>query len=281
MKERPVWEDYESLLPDTHRLIRHVEEQTGRTVEIQPEPAIRGRGRAIYVVTDPDPDRHLILYDPAERRFLDHLVAHECGHILRFAEAEPGARVVPIMTTECRTRAIDQLGPELTDLVRRGYPRGVLADVVPIWLSGTVAQLSDTPSDIWIERFIANDYPGLRKVQEASLMRQARELHLVAGKAVERVTPRSVWIASNAMNYALVKAVARLFHRTELMTPYTFSPSRTLGESLFAMVEAEPDDGLAGDRWLSERWAEELGLRDWLEWRRLEELPAGFRHAWE
>jgi len=261
--------------------LRDVEEQTGRTVEILPEPAIRGRGRAIYVVTDPDPSRHLILYDPEQRKYLDHLVAHECGHIIRFATAAPEDRVVPVMTTERRTQAIAQLLPELTALSRKGYPAEVLAAVVPIWLSGTVAQLSDTPSDIRIEQWIDNEYRGLREVQRTSLLEQAHELHLVASRAVGKVTPESIWVASNAMNYALVKTIARLLGRNDLMTPYTFSRARPLGESLFGMVEAEPDDGLVGDRWLSEQWADALGFRDWSEWRRLDELPPGYGHAWE
>jgi hypothetical protein len=281
MNERKVWRDEERLLPDTYGLIRDVQEQTGRVVEILPEPAIRGRGRAIYVVTDPDPERHLVLYDPRERRHLDHLVAHECGHILRFAEAAPADRVVPVMTSERRDQAISQLLPELSALSRAGYPAQVLADVIPIWPSGTIAQLSDTPSDIRIEQWINCEYPGLRRIQQASLVGQAHELHLVAGRAVEQVTPRSIWNASNAMNYALVKAIAQLHYRNDLLTPYARSGARLMGESLFGMVDANIDEGLAADRWLSQRWAEDLGLQDWFEWRRLDQLPPGYRHAWE
>ena len=54
-----------ALLPETRRLLTSVELETGRQINIRPDQAIRGRGRAIYVVSDPNPrDRHLVLVDP-------------------------------------------------------------------------------------------------------------------------------------------------------------------------------------------------------------------------
>ena len=104
MKERDRTE-HPALLTATEALLSEVEQLTGRTVEIRSESAIRGRGRAIYVVTDPDPTRHLILYDPQHQSDLDHLVAHECGHIQRFALAAPSDRTVAVMTSERRAEA--------------------------------------------------------------------------------------------------------------------------------------------------------------------------------
>ena len=148
-----------ALLPETLRLLSKVELETGRQINIRPDEAIRGRGRAIYVVSDPNPDRHLILFDPAESRFLDHLVAHESGHILRFHRAEPQERVIPVLTGERRGRAVRQLLPDIQTLVKRGIPEEAIAEVYSIWLSGTIAQLSDTPADIRIERWIGETFP--------------------------------------------------------------------------------------------------------------------------
>ncbi len=280
MSERPRYEQ-PSLLPETRRLLRDVEERTRRPVEVRPDAAVRERGRAIYVVTDPDRSRHLVLYDPRHEPFVDHLVAHECGHIVRFADAKAEDQRVPVMSRERRAIAIRQLRPELTGLLRAGLPEGALHEVLPIWLSGTIAQISDTPSDIRIERWLWSEYPGLREAQRASLVDQVRTLHLVLRRPVEEVTPRSLWVASNAMNYALVSAVSEFLDRPDLLRPYQVSPSRRLGEELLAMVDATPDGGLATDRELSGRWAERLGFRHWPEWRALDALPAGFRHAWE
>lgn len=88
-------------------------------------------------------------------------------------------------------------------------------------------------------------------------------------------------MASNAMNYALVKAVAGLLHDTRLLAPYAEGRLRRLGEELFEMVDSRPDEGLDADRRLSELWATRLGFQEWFELRRLDEVPRGFRHAWE
>ncbi len=270
-----------ALLPETRRLLSKVEQETGRQINIRPEQAIRGRGRAIYVVSDPNPDQHLVLFDPAESRFLDHLVAHESGHILRFHRAEPQERVVPVLTGERRSRALRQLLPDIQTLVKRGIPEAAIAEVYSIWLSGTIAQLSDTPADIRIERWIWRDFPDLRQAQEASLRHQVKTLQLVASPAVQTVTPKSVWRASNAMNYALVRAISELFSDKTLLRPYAGSWAMSAGDELYRMVDESPDLGLADDRRLSNLWAERLGFRGWYEWRRLDELPKGFRHAWE
>lgn len=281
MTERPEREHQRRLLPETQRLLRSIEERTGRPVVIRAEPAIRERGRAIYVVSDPNPDRHLVLFDPQHTRFLDHLVAHEAGHIRRFAEADAGARVIPATTQETRLAASRQLAPELLRLLAAGLPPRALQEVLPIWLSGTVAQLSDTPSDINIERLIHVELPTLRRVQEASLLDQVRTLRMVASPAVRAVTPESVWVASNAMNYTLVRTVASMLSRPDLLRPYKNTRAERLGYRLLDIFAAELDGSFASERRVTDRWAAELGFSRWFEWRSLDALPPGFRHAWE
>lgn len=241
MTERPQQHEHQRrLLPETQRVLHSIEERTGRPVAIRAEPAIRERGRAIYVVSDPNPDRHL-----------DHLVAHEAGHILRFAEADASARVVPATTQETRLAASRQLAPELSRLLAAGLSPRALQEVLPIWLSGTVAQLSDTPSDINIERWIHAELPTLRRVQEASLLDQVRTLHLVASPAVRAVTP------------------------------YRATKAERLGRRLLDIFAVEVDGTFAGERRATDRWAAELGFSRWFEWRSLDALPPGYRHAWE
>jgi hypothetical protein len=280
MSERAAFEPG-LLLPATLRLVQFVEEETGRPLDIRTDSAIRGRGRAIYVVSDPDPDRHLVLVDPAESKYLDHLIAHEAGHILRFHSAKAGERVVPVLGGEGWSRALRQLLPEIQELVRRGLPETAIGEVYSVWLTGTVAQLSDTPADIRIERWIWNEFPALRDVQSESLKRQIATLHQVASERVRAVTPTSIWRASNAMNYALIRAVSELLHDRRLLGPYAGTWAERVGDELFAQAWHSPDLGLVDDQRLSTEWAERLGFSDWFEWKKLDSLPANFRHAWE
>jgi hypothetical protein len=281
MKERHDREPAR-LLPDTQELLREIHDLTGLPVDVQCQPALRGKARAVYIACDPTAERHRILYDPKYERFLDHLVAHECGHIVRVAAASPSDRALPVMTSAQRYEASLQLLPGIEDLLERGIIQPEYLDtLLPLWLSGTVYQLHNTPADIHIERWLHREFPGLRKIQAASLMSQAREAHQVLGPEIELCTPRLVWDASNAMNYALMKSAMDLFGPEEFVRPYEGTKAEAVGTELLAMVDSTPDTGLVGDRQLSERFAERLGLKGWLTWRRIDDLPAEHWHIWE
>ncbi len=92
-----------------------------------------------------------------------------------------------------------------------------------------------------------------------------RELQLVLTPAVESVTPPSVWRASNAMNYAFVKSLAQLLDRPELTRPYRHTEIRRLGEDLLRIADPAHDEGLSGDRRVTDAWASLLGFSDWYQ----------------
>lgn len=260
------------LLPETRRLLADTERLTGRPVEIRPDPAVASRGRAIYVVSDPDRTRDLVLFDPDHTRFLDHLVAHECGHIRHFSEAQADERTVPVLTEERRVAATRRLLPDIADLLGRGIPERALPGMLSLWISGTVSQLSDTPADIEIEHHVWEKYPGLHAAQRTSLVDQVRALHQVADSRLLMITPPGLWMASNAMNYTLVKSVSELLKEPWMMRPYRNTQVEVIGDELLAAATPTAD-GLAGFRRVTDAWADRLGLTGWYEWRRLDDLP--------
>ena len=218
MKEHEPF-DHEGLHTEVGALLRQIEEETGRPVEIRPDNRIRDRARAVYAATDPDRSRHLILYDPNLETHLNHLVAHEGGHIRRLAAADPAEKTVATLTITRRARAIRRLLPELHALAEQGIPPEALKELTSIWLSGTISQLTDTPSDIRIERWIHDELPGICKEQEASLEDQLLTAALGLRPVVVAFTPRSVWQASTAMNYALAKSCAETLGRRDFVRP--------------------------------------------------------------
>lgn len=282
MAERPK-PITDRLMPETKALLQNIENQTGHQVEVRLDHAIRERGRAIYVVTDPNSEHHLVLVDPFYEQYLDHLVAHEAGHIIRFAESEPDSRLVPVFTGESVMAWTRQLLPEITSLVAKGLPAHAVGEVMPIWISGMVAQLSDTPSDINIECWIHDELPALRHIQEASLLNQIQTLHLVMLPSVAAVTPKSVFLASNAINYTLVHEVAAMLRRPDLLRPYRNTKAEEIGDLLLGLVSSGSSSkpSLASEREVSQLWAGQLGFSSWFEWRSLDSLPQNYRHAWE
>ena len=282
MKEQGPHEAPPSLHPDTQHLLDEIRIHTGLPVDIHPQPALRGQARAVYVVGDPAAERHRVFYDPKYKRYLDHLIAHECGHIVRLSAASQSERVIPVVTNTQRHEAAIQLLPDVSRLLNRGLlDEDDLGVVLPLWLHGTISQLHNTPPDIHIERWLYREFPDSRERQFASIASQARDFHQAMQPKVEVVTPKVIWRASNAMNYALLKACGNLFHRPDLTRPYRDTTPGRVGEKLLSLLDAAPDTGHAGDRQLSDLWSEHLGLRGWLEWRRLDDLPAEHWHMWE
>ncbi len=53
--------------------------------------------------------------------------------------------------------------------------------------------------------------------------------------------------------------------------------ARTVGDN----IAADGSDGFVGERRIADRWATELGLSHWFEWRSIDALPPGYRHTSE
>jgi len=90
--------EYNSLLPSTAKLVNITERVTKRPIVIESAPALGARAKFIFGSGRRTPDR--LRYDPRYKQHLDHLVAHEVGHALLFAEAPPKNRVLPVVNDE-------------------------------------------------------------------------------------------------------------------------------------------------------------------------------------
>jgi hypothetical protein len=132
-----------------------------------------------------------------------------------------------------------------------------------------------------IERWISDELPGLRNEQEASLEDQLRNAAFGLRPVVVAFTPQAVWRASTAMNYALAKSCAETLGRRDFVRPFRGTSVAKLGSELLELFDRCTADGLAADRNVSEAWASRLGIREWFEWRRVDELPAEFQRIWE
>jgi hypothetical protein len=175
-----------------------------------------------------------------------------------------------------------RLSRELADLIDAGMPVQAIEQVLPLWINGTLAQLQNVPADIHIERWLHREFPNLRSAQRVSIMDQATELIAALRPEVQRATPRQVWIAGNAMNYAFLSTMADLLHRPQLIRDFDRrSEVARVGRELVDILDARPDTGLVGDRASTDVWAERLGLETWYEWRRVDELPATVSRMWD
>lgn len=174
---------------------------------------------------------------------------------------------MPALTTEARRRCAEQIAPELLAGLRRGIPEELLPQLFQVWFQGVCTQLANFPADLRIEAWIAEQFPGLRRVQRRSLLEEvARALPSFLPEVVA-FTPPSVYRPTMAMNAAQAWQVAELYGMPELMGPFDRHGFGEAGRHLARLVLAAEDRGHASDMAAVNRWAELLGLEGWFDWR--------------
>ena len=219
---------------------------------------------------------HVLFYRGGDDPLLNHVIANECGHLIRLFAAPPGRRRVAVANE--RTRSIYR-GEIREDIQRLSLIHGVgaLGGFLPLWYESVVFQLTRMPPDIGIERWIHRGYPGLRAIQRMALMEQQAKAASVLSREIRRMTPRKVYDVSQAMNYAFFRLMEPLTG-VNLTAPYERSLCVLQGGELAAQADRNARDDHEGDVELTRQWAESLALSGWIEWRRLDEVEAGTLH---
>jgi Flp pilus assembly protein TadD len=259
------------LLPVTQQLLDDSAEQTGIGFEFLERPDLVSR--ATVQIARGGMDRHRILYRSSESP-MDHMVAHEVGHIVRLWTVPEDQRQLPFSTLDTKMGAIHQLGEELTKLANEEkLPPEYLAKSFELIYPGMVRQAANIPIDIRIERWLYERYPELRRVQRESLLSQLKEGVEATAERIRRTTPHTVFYGSSVMNCAFTIAVGELYGETELWEPYRGSPYWSEGMRLVRMIDAADDDA-GGDVRLVDDWARALKVRDWYRWIKLVDAPA-------
>ena len=132
---------------------------------------------------------------------VNHLIAHECAHILRIYGVGPESRLIPFTNDELKLKALKDIEPEIQQLSQM-IPFERLGQIANMWYAGMIKQLTNYPSDIMIEKWIYDEYPDLRPCQSQYMKKQYGEAVQALSSQVERMTPRKILKASNGMNYA-------------------------------------------------------------------------------
>lgn len=215
---------------------------------------------------------HMLYFDPTHGDNAYHSIAHECVHILRLFEVEPGKRVVPVATSEMREKAyeiieaeIEETSIELTD--------EMIKKMQDFWYDSIIRQVSNYPVDIRIEQWLYKFYPELRPMQIKAIEMQAESAAGSLKDEVQDLTPPLIYEASHVMNYAYLKILANLFE-VDIDAPYQSSPFAEEGEKLAALSTQGEKNDHEGDVAMIQLWAEFLGLSDWFAWIDLENVPA-------
>lgn len=267
------------LLSETRAILAQAEDLTGTPIRLIADPSLGDLAQARLVLAREPGASHEIRFKltPKDAPSRDHLIAHECGHLLRLWFAPPEERFLGAVHAEERRTAARKIRPQLEQLERLGLPDAAIRQVFDLWHQGMVLQLANAPADLRIEDWLYRDHPALHASQRHSLGRML-ERYVLAQFDRRLVTAPPLIRGANAeLNAATALRYAGLFSDDSFIRHYPLyiinRAQRLLREALDG-----PDDGHQGDRRLTDHWAQRYGLRGWYRWV-LVDRAGGLRHA--
>ena len=267
MRER---ETHIDLLPDTRNLLNKVEDISRHHIRLIPDSSLELAPAKVRVARQPI-DAHEIRFHPEDPQSVDHLIAHECGHLFRTWSAPPQERYLAVVGSEERSAAQSKLQSHLEHLRQAGLSDTRIRQVLDTWHLGTVRQLTNAVADLRIEQWIYNEYPMLRESQRHSIQRILQDYVSILTDAHTRTTPPAVRKANSELNVAAAHQYARLFCDRSFLDRYSLLVAYR-GGRLLSQALGHPDPGHRGDCDLTDQWAKRYGLRDWYRWIALDQV---------
>jgi hypothetical protein len=216
---------------------------------------------------------HLVFYKTEHNDVINHLIAHECGHIIRIFSVSEDKRLAPKMDNDLKRRALTEIESDINKLSSL-IPFNQLAQIVNLWYNGTITQVTNQPPDIMIEKWIYENYPELRPYQTKSIKKQHDESIMGLTKRVADMTPHKIFIVSNVMNYCFFKLLGQYLN-SDYLKPYREFKYKEKSEEL-VKITLGYEDNFIGDVEMSNKWANFLNISNWFAWTDFENIPANY-----
>jgi hypothetical protein len=216
---------------------------------------------------------HLLFYKPGHGALINYVIANQCGHILRILDAPEEKRYFPVANKKTMMCYMMETEDEINRI------KAVMGDrikqMIVMWYQGVVFQLTKMPPDIQIDRWIYDTYHELRPIQLQSLKHQLQNAIQGLSEDLRKIVPFKVYNVSNIMNYAFFKALESHFH-LDFVRPYHRTIFLFEGSALARITEQEYRDGHEGDVAMINRWADKLEIKNWFEWKHINEMSADY-----
>jgi len=263
----------ETLLSETKEVLDTVEKATGLRLRLVPDEVDYHSSAALSAYLQSGNEEVRISYNPASSS-VNYAIAHSAVRILRYHAAPPEERFLLSSGGGNRARAYAQMEQELDEVPAN--LRAVSKLGFSAFFGGLLIQLASQPGDPWIDRFLYEEYPGLRDEIRLGMEEIFGKAHQCIGSYAKRLSPKTIFRASNAMNAAYAEASDELLGQERFLAPYRGSEFEELGRQLrrYNLI----DRGQRGDRETADAWAREFGIQGWYQWYRFgDEVSANCR----
>lgn len=217
-------------------------------------------------IAGPDEPEHRLWYKRGCEAHRDHLLVKTAKHILRVWNEPESSRL--IASYRHSETLPDEYSDELT--ARNPNLNDDELEVTAMQLYDRVfSLLTYVPTDLQVERVIADSFPHHRRKQIAWLRRAAeQDMAPYLGAWADFNVPRGVQIVLERMGLAYLSEAAVLSER-DPADEYTHHPEYPAARRLIEHLDHLERQGREGDVEAIGRWADDLGLRDWYSVERL------------
>lgn len=260
------------LIPTTKKILHQVEELTKKKfkfVEKNDLPCFAKVKLARNKI-----DHHIIFYKKSHDEIINHLIAHECGHIIRIFTAPELKRVVPFSNENHFKNAIVEMNEEMKK-ISLSIPKLQMDQIMKMWFNGLISQLTNAPPDLMIEKWIYDTYKELREYQFESIKRQWKEAMAGMNTEIKRITPSKIFNSSHIMNYAFYLIIGDYLNYN-FIQPYDSTPFGEKGKRLAELTQKNYQNNLEGDVEKINEWADFLNLSKWFGWTNFENVPKDY-----
>jgi len=213
---------------------------------------------------------HIIFVKKEYNEIVNHLVAHECGHVLRIFSVPEAKRLIAKTNDRIKLNALSGIEDEIQNL-SAVLPFERLTQIINLWYGGICRQVTNFPPDIRIEKWLYNDYPELRKYQLLSIRMQQQEALSGFSAEAQNISPPTFINLSNIMNYAFFRILG-LHFGTNLVKPFTNMKYLEKAKKLASLTEGSRADNHEGDIEMVNKWADFLSISHWFEWSDFEDV---------
>ncbi len=253
-------------------ILKYIEELTGKGFTFVEKPDLVEF--AGVKIARSNMDAHIVVYKPQHNKLINHLIAHECGHIKRIYETPNDKRFSVATTPNLRLNALKKIEKEINDLAKRIGDEKTI-QFTNMMYDGIIRQVTNQPIDLLIEKWIYNDYPELRTIQLDSLVEQNRLALKGNSKEVKKIIPNFFYEKSNIMNAAYTELLSKII-KFKLVRDWKKSEFYDESKSLSIMLDIENGWKPEEDYEKINAWAEILNLNEFFIWNPFEQIPPDY-----